>query len=112
MTVYSTTPRLATATGLSLGLLLTGSITTAADAPPPPAAQPSTPPTAPAYGPGMIGPGKMDNMTPEQRQQHPEQMRQSGYGPGMMGQGQGTMGQGVGTMMGAPAGTPPAAPGK
>ena len=42
----------------------------------------------------------MDNMTPEQRQQHWEQMRQSGYGPGMMGRG-------AGTMMGAPA-----APGK
>lgn len=105
MTVYSITTRLATATALSLGLLLSGSIATAADAPP--AAQPSTPPTAPAYGPGM-----MDNMTPEQRQQHWEQMRQSGYGPGMMGQGQGMMGQGVGTMMGAPAGAPPAAPGK
>ena len=99
MTVYSTTARLATASALSLGLLLTGSIATATDAPPPPATQPSTPPTAPAYGPGMMGAGLMDNMTPEQRQQHWEQMRQSGYGPGMMGQGQGMMDQGVGTMI-------------
>jgi hypothetical protein len=110
MTVYSIATRLVTATALSLGLLLAGSIATAADAPP--ATQPSTPPTAPAYGPGMMAPGMMDNMTPEQRQQHLEQMRQSGYGPGMMGQGQGMMGQGVGTMMGAPASTPPASPGK
>ena len=110
MTVYPITTRLAAATALSLGLLLSGSIATAADAPP--ATQPSTLPTAPTYGPGMMGPGMMDHMTPEQRQQHWEQMRQSGYGPGMMGQGQGMMGQGFGTMMGAPAGTPPAAPGK
>jgi hypothetical protein len=110
MTAYSITTRIATATALSLGFLLTGSIATAAEAPP--ATQPSAPPTAPTYGPGMMGQGMTDNMTPEQRQQHWEQMRQSGYGPGMMGQGQGMMGQGVGTMRGAPAGTPPAAPGK
>ncbi len=109
MTVYLTTTRLAMASALSLGLLLTGSITSAADAPP--ASQSSAPSPAPSYGPGM-----MYNMTPEQQQQHWEQMRQQGYGPGRMGNGPGgmgygpgTMGQGPGTMMGAPAGTPPAA---
>jgi Spy/CpxP family protein refolding chaperone len=39
-------------------------------------------------GPGMMGPGMMRNMTPEQRQQHWQYMRQHmGYGPGMMGPG-------------------------
>jgi len=110
MTAYSMTTRLAKAPALSLGLLLTGSIAAAADAPP--AAQSSEQPRTPAYGSGMMGAGMMSNMTPEQRQQHREQMRQSGYGPGTMGQGQGMMGQDPEAMMGAPAGTPPEAPGK
>ena len=109
MTGYSTIARLAMANALSLGLLLAGSITRAADAPA--ASQSSAPSPAPTYGPGM-----MYNMTPEQQQQHWEQMQQHGNGPGGMGNGPGgmgngpgSMGQGPGAMMGAPAGTPPAA---
>ena len=76
MTVYSTTTRLTMANALSLGLLLTGSITSAADAPA--ASQSSAPSPAPAYGPGM-----MYNMTPEQQQQHWEQMRRQATAAGI-----------------------------
>ncbi|WP_295391455.1 hypothetical protein [uncultured Thiodictyon sp.] len=66
MNHYRMNVRLATASGLSLGLLLAGSLASAAEAP-------GNQPQAPGYGPGM-----MYNLTPEQRQQHWEQMQQGG----------------------------------
>ena len=113
MNHYRMNIRLATASALSLGLLLAGSLASAADAP-------GNHPQAPGYGPGM-----MDSLTPDQRQQHWEQMQQGGYGPGSNltpeqrqqqweqmhqgGYGPGMMGSGQGGMMGVPAAAPPAA---
>ena len=55
---------------------------------PPPAATMPCPNCPWGGGPGMMGPGMMWNLTPEQRQQHWQYMRQHmGYGPGMMGPG-------------------------
>jgi Spy/CpxP family protein refolding chaperone len=81
----------ATAALMLIGLA-TSPAARAADTTPP--STTTTPATAPCPscpwggGPGMMGPGMMWNMTPEQRQQHWQYMRQHmGYGPGMMGPG-------------------------